>query len=332
MKNPAISVIIPMFNAERFIGECLQSLANQTFQDFEIIIVDDCSTDNSINAATSFNKFFGERLRIAKLNKNSGYASVPRNFALEAASGKYVCFIDNDDFLAETALEELYIVAENFNADVVHTEKYIIVTNENGQFKFTPDSYQTGEFVTEPTLETFDIGERMTGFTQGRFLWNIWSKLFRRQFLIDNKINSPELRLYEDYIFVIKCLVAAKNYVRVPFVDYFCRLRKNSPSHKGMDNLAASDIMCAVVKALDDFTNTNKFFADNPQYKFMLIDFFMQEQLRQASAALLYDGCNIGELYDFMREKAFSRRPQDNIALTAYLFTTCLNLKLEVEN
>ena len=101
-----------MYNAEKFIGECLTSLANQTFQDFEVIIVDDCSTDNSLNAALTFSKIFGERLRLAKLSANSGCPGVPRNFALEAARGEYIFFLDSDDFLSGTALEELYTVAK----------------------------------------------------------------------------------------------------------------------------------------------------------------------------------------------------------------------------
>ena len=165
--NSAVSVIIPMFNAEKYIGETLNSLANQTFQDFEIIVADDCSTDNSRAVVQKFFATFDDRLRIVKLSKNSGSPGAPRNFALTKAHGKYVYFLDSDDLLDKTALEELFNVAENFEADVVHVEKYIVFKGETAEVH----SFQTGEFVTEPTLETFDIGERVKGFTQKRYVW-----------------------------------------------------------------------------------------------------------------------------------------------------------------
>ena len=123
----AISVVIPMYNAEKYIGECLTSLANQTFQDFDVTVVDDCSTDNSRAVVNKFlDTFGGGRLKLKKLSKNSGYPGLPRNSALDMVRGKYVYFLDSDDFLSETAFEELYTVAEKFNADVVHGEKYFV--------------------------------------------------------------------------------------------------------------------------------------------------------------------------------------------------------------
>ena len=119
-KNPAVSVIVALYNAEKYIGECLTSLANQTLKNFEIIVVDDCSTDNSRAVVENFFAKFGDRLKLAKLNKNSGRPGIPRNFALEAAHGKYVYFLDADDLLTATTLEELHTAAEKFNADVVH--------------------------------------------------------------------------------------------------------------------------------------------------------------------------------------------------------------------
>ena len=104
---PEISVIIPLYNAEKYIGACLESLANQTFQDFEVIVADDCSTDKSAMVVKSFISTFGDRLRLVKLSKNSGVPSTPRNFALKKARGKYVYYLDSDDLLTPTAFEEL---------------------------------------------------------------------------------------------------------------------------------------------------------------------------------------------------------------------------------
>ena len=125
MNNPAISVIIPMYNAAEFIAECLDSILLQTFQDFEVIIVDDCSDDNCVEIAESYREKFGERLSIARTETNSGGGGyVPRNIGLSMASGEYVYFVDADDFILLTALETLYAAAKEHDADVVYTADY----------------------------------------------------------------------------------------------------------------------------------------------------------------------------------------------------------------
>lgn len=129
---PAVSVIIPMYNAENYIAESLDSLLNQTLKNIEVIVVDDCSTDNSLNIAMRFTEKFVGRLNLMRLSGNSGCPGIPRNFALEVAHGKYVYFLDSDDFIDATALEHLYEVAEDFDADVVHVDKYFEFTDVQG--------------------------------------------------------------------------------------------------------------------------------------------------------------------------------------------------------
>ena len=327
-----------MYNAEKYIGECLTSLVNQTFQNFDIIVVDDCSTDNSRKVVQSFSETFSGRLKLKKMSKNSGYPGLPRNTAFDMARGKYVYFLDSDDLLTETALEELYNVAEKFDADVVHVEKCFMFLSGYGIKSAEIQSIQTGEFVTEPTLETFDIGERVEGFTQKRYLWWACNKLFRRKFLRDNKISFPAIKSFEDFVFVFNCLVAAKNYVRVPFVSYYYRVRNDSLSHETVDDVRFMDEIISVIKNTDDFMSGRKFFIDNPQYKYMLADFFMQERLEVFTRDFILKGdYTIGEVYNLLCKEILSQRPQDTVALTAYLLVTASVLKLytkhlEVEN
>ena len=326
--NPAVSVIIAMFNAEKYIGECLTSLANQTFQDFEIIIADDCSTDKSRVVVKNFFATFDDRLKVVKLSKNSGYPGLPRNFALKSASGKYIYFLDSDDLLTATALEELFNVAENFNADVVHAETSFIFDDAQGISSAELMVFQTGELVTAPTLETSDIGERVTAFTEKRFLWWACNKLFRRKLLSDNKITFPAVKTFEDFVFTFECLVAAQNYVRVPFVSYYYRIREDSLSHEAVDGALFMHNLIGVVKSTDDFMSGRKFFRDNPKYKYILTDFFMQDRLNVFSQKFLSADYGIGEVYDFFSGRLFSSRPQDLAALTSYLFITASVFKL----
>lgn len=319
-------MIIPMYNVENFIGECLTSLLEQTFQDFEIIIVDDCSTDDSPRVATSFYENFGDRLKIAKLSANSGCPGIPRNFALEMACGEYVYFLDSDDFLSGTALEELYTVAKKFDADVVHAEWHISFRNVNGKFEFKRTSFQEGNFVTEPTLETFDLSERVTGFAEKKYLWWACNKLFRRQLLTENEIKFPEVSVFEDMVFTFMCVVAAKNYVRVPFASYCYRRHDKSISLKKRGAVESTNVVIKIVNALDNFMDGRKFFRNNPQYKYAILDSFLQGQLDCVANAMVINSSQ-GALFNFFRDNIFSVNPQENVALTSYLFIAASTFK-----
>ena len=99
--TPKISIIMAMYNVEKYLEDCLESLLAQTFQDYEIIIVDDCSTDNSCAVAESYMKIFNkkaqEKLRLIRSEKNSGSGGMPRNIGISFARGKYIYFVDSDD-------------------------------------------------------------------------------------------------------------------------------------------------------------------------------------------------------------------------------------------
>lgn len=327
---PAVSVIIPLFNAERYVGECLTSLANQTMQNFEIVVADDCSTDKSVAVVQKFFATFGNRLKVLQLSKNSGAPGIPRNFAINASAGEYIFFLDADDLLDNAALENFYTVAKNFDADVVHAERSLSFVESHGKFEAGFFAFQTGELVTAPTLETFDLKKRVEDFIAKRYLWWGCNKLFRRQFLLDNAITFRPLPRFEDFLFALKCLLAAKNYVRVPNVDYYYRIRTDSMSHKIYpDALTISDELAKIFRAVDEFLNGEKFFRDNFRYKFPIFDLFMREQLDWiADSFFAKNKFDPAELFELLRLKIFSREPANNVALTAYLFVAANLLTL----
>ena len=328
--NPAISVIIPMYNVEKYIAECLESLLAQTFQDFEVIVVDDCSTDFSRDVVHSFFQKFGDKLKLFKMKKNTGFPGIPRNVALEEARGQYVYFLDSDDLLTNTALEELYNVAENFNADVVHCDRYLFFKDDEGKDSAKiAIGFQNAELVAEPTLETFDLNERVTKFTQRKYSWWAWNKLFRRQFLLDSEIKFPEVNVFEDLVFVFKCLVVAKNYVRAPFAGYYYRYNNASMSHKSRNAVDSSITLFKVVNSLDEFMLNEKFFRDNPEYRYEMLNFFIQMRLNViAKKFFVANNYEPAELFESFRENIFSVNPEDYVTLTAYLFVSSNILKL----
>lgn len=191
MSAPAISIVIPLYNAEKYIGECLESILQQSFQDFEIIIVDDCSTDNSAAVVENFLPKFSGRLKIIRTEKNFGNPAMPQNIGIKKAQGKYLFMLDNDDAITKTALEELYTLAEKFQADVVHCEKYFrLKTEQNliGRNDYEVFAAHLKKFVDKPTLISDNVLDRIISLQRNQFIWNLWSKFIRRDFFLENKI------------------------------------------------------------------------------------------------------------------------------------------------
>lgn len=328
--NPKVSVIIPLYNAEKYIEQCLQSLLKQTLDNVEVIVVDDCSTDNSAALAKNMiPQFEGDKsLLCLKTKRNTGWSSLPRNLGVERASGKYIAFMDNDDFMEDNALEIFYNVAEEFQADIVHAEKVILEDGEDSKIS----SIQT-EFVTEPTLETFDIGERLDKFNRKQTHWWVWNKFYRRNFLRENKIKFPNMTTFEDFVYSLYCIAAAKNFVRIPDAVYHWRTRRESNSHKPLSGIDFLEHAADAVKQLDDFMRGEKFFIENQNYKYAVLDFFMQDRLKIFSKSVFVNlKASPGEIYDAFYKQFFKNKPQDNVALSTYLFVAANLFKLEKMN
>lgn len=215
-----ISVVIPMYNAEKYIGDCLDSLLAQTLQDFEVIVVDDCSTDSSCAVVQSYAGKFGGRLKLARTKKNSGGGGyVPRNIGLNLSRGKYIFFADADDFLAENGLEILYAAAEKVEADVVYTAACHYL-ERNGKLNLMTDS---DPFQDNPTLTLDDPNENLRRLFFDRHFRNPWTKFSRRDFLIENEIFFPKIISGGDFIWTIHVYCCVKKFLRLPTPIYFYR-------------------------------------------------------------------------------------------------------------
>ena len=117
--KPTVSIIIPTYNRAHFLGEAIQSVLDQTYQDFEIIVIDDASTDNTEELVKSFGD---ERIRYIRLKENSGASSVPRNTGLRAARGEYIAFLDSDDRWFPTKLTKQMGLIAAHNLDFIASQ------------------------------------------------------------------------------------------------------------------------------------------------------------------------------------------------------------------
>lgn len=317
---PAISVITALYNTEAYIGQCLESLLAQTFQDFEVIVVDDCSTDKSAAIVAEIAPKFEGRLKLIRLKKNSGFPGLPRNTAMNGAKGKYIAFLDSDDFYKPDALEKFYNTAEETDAEVIHAEKYFSFDEEGNDKGII--TFQKAPFVTEPTLEPEDIGERIKRFVSYQTLWWGINKLFRRDFLVKNHIQFPNITAWEDLVLIFHALMRAQKYVRVPDVVYCYRLRKNSLSHKGRDAHEMTSNLIGSMKAMDRVMEKTDFLVQNPQFRYMFVDWYVQGRLRTICDGIYnFDKLHPFQVMDEYRRKFLSVNTADQIALYSYFFT-----------
>lgn len=338
MKNilePKISVIIPVYNAEKYISQCLESILNQTLKEYEVLAVDDCSTDNSVKVIESMSSKFKGKLRLIQRKKNSGAAAIPRNLGLKLARGKYVAFTDNDDMFTKTAFEDMIKAAEKFDADVVHAEKWLIPRDGrveiNDQTPLGITTYEKVKFVDKPTVEKATLPERVKMFCEEKFFWHIWTNLYRRDFLIENEIEFPNMIIADDVMFMFYCVCLSKKFVRVPNIFNIYRYRKDSFSNdrtstnKIIHNWVS--VMINGTKYLDKFMSEEKFFIDNPNYKYMVLDYFVQKHL--SYTASVYAQVPAYEFYDEVK-KEFAKNPNENVTLITHLYNVAEMYRLQL--
>ena len=325
--SPAITVIIAMYNTEEYIGECLESLLAQTFQDFEVIVADDASTDKSVEVVSEFVPRFEGRLKLIRLKKNSGGCGMPRNEAMKIATGKYIAFIDSDDLYKENALEYFYNVAEETGAEVVHAERQISFNEtESKEHAFFDDG------VTAPTFETDDIGERTEKFIEKKFAWNVLNKLFRRDFLVKHKMIFPAMTVWEDFVFLFIALIRAKKYLRVPGVFYCYRVRAASLSHKPINAVDRTKDIFTAFKAVDEAMSKIDFFDKYPEYRYKFFDWYIQNRLPAICKGFYdFDRLTNFEIDGYCRKNLFSVNPKENTSTVSYFFTKAIENKIIVE-
>ena len=203
---PKISVIIPVYNTEKYIEKCLESLAKQTMQDFEVIIVNDGSTDNSKKVIKDYMK--NSNLDIRYLEKENGGLASARNYGVERALGKYISFLDSDDYLDKDLYKNL--------------EKYM---DENiDLIKFKMKTVDEKENVIEKLDgPVFDVCTGEEGYkklcTTDKYMDPACIYLYRREFFVENNFKY-KLRYHEDFGLTSLIIVQAKTFVSTKIFGY----------------------------------------------------------------------------------------------------------------
>lgn len=205
-----ISVIIPVYNVEEYIEQCVESVINQTLKEIEIIIVNDGTQDNSMKR---IERFLSDK-RIIIINKGNGGLSSARNAGLEIARGEYISFVDSDDFIEENMLKELYNGSEK--ADIVFSN--VMLYDE----------------ITKKIKKRMKLNYKLSKENKGFYFWRymgteIWNKIYKRNFLKKEDIKFIENIIYEDIPFGLYSLFLAPKVKYIDKYHYCYRInRENS--------------------------------------------------------------------------------------------------------
>jgi succinoglycan biosynthesis protein ExoO len=221
--NPEVSVIVPAYNTEVYIVRAIESALGQTEKNIEVIVVDDGSTDATVEVARSIPD---KRLKVLVNQKNIGVSSA-RNRALREAQGKWIAVLDSDDWYAPERLEKLLQVAYVEDADLIADDLYFIQDGEKSpQTTFLLKTGLQIDKIRQIDAITF-VETDMPG--QRVLSLGLTKPLVKRDFLVQHGIEYDEtIEIGEDFAFYLKCLVSGARFILIPEAYYFYRARQGS--------------------------------------------------------------------------------------------------------
>lgn len=217
-----ISIIVPVYNAEKYLGETIQSIMNQDYHDFELILINDGSKDRSLDICNEFAQKYSQ-IRVIN-QKNSG-VSAARNRGLAEAKGEFIAFADADDLLEKDMLSVLIKCANEHGADVVSCGAGLV---EDG--KIVKEEYGTN------TLKTYDMNEALKFFLIGdKVNIGVWTKLFKKE-LISDITFSEDKKINEDKLFIFDALMKVNKFVVHDVTKYLYCKREESATTRAFDD------------------------------------------------------------------------------------------------
>lgn len=213
--NIKVSIVVPAYNVENYIEDCLKSLISQTLKEIEIIVVNDGSTDKTPEIIT---KYADLDSRIKVINQENQGISITRNNGIDSAKGEYIGFVDSDDWVDENYFEELYNTAKKFDADLSVAS---ILKHKPNYNKYSLQYKK--QTCAEKTQDKIKICQDK----KKRFFY-VWHKLGKADLIRKNNIKFPAGRIYEDVHFSMKVVHFANKIVSVTNTNYHYLQRENS--------------------------------------------------------------------------------------------------------
>ncbi|MBR0423231.1 MAG: glycosyltransferase [Clostridia bacterium] len=247
-----VSVIIPVYNTEKYLDECLNNMDSQTLKEMEIICVNDGSTDNSLEVLKKHQK---KDKRIKIINQENAGVSAARNAGIKAAKGKYIVFADSDDLIPAYAYKKAFECAEKYNADIVQLGNICFEDGEKMDLNsFSYDDSKIEVYTREKSENPYDMLKvEMT---------SIWNKIWKKSWLIENNLFFKEgIKIAEDGLFNI---IAFANLDRLVHNNniFYC-YRQNRPESVLSRSNAKKNLENGILSAPELINNRYRFNFDN---------------------------------------------------------------------
>lgn len=225
VESPVVSVIVPVYNREQYIGRCIESIVGQSYTDIELILIDDGSTDLSGGICQEY-ALKDERVTyIKKRNEGAGFA---RNTGMDLAKGDFLFFVDSDDFLHKDCLRIMVEMSNRYKADIVKCGY------ERGSQEYFGKTNDRNHVVRKNNIDVFRSREMNIA---------VWGKLYRKEIVSD--IRYPKETLYDDEFFTYKCIYNAKNIVLLSKNLYYNYMSEQSITRSKRSKMPVNVILKA---------------------------------------------------------------------------------------
>lgn len=221
--NPTVSIIVPVYNAEATISRCIESIINQEYRDFELLLIDDGSTDSS---GTICDRYAAEDSRIRLIHKENTGVSETRNMALDLACGTYLQFLDSDDWITPNATRLFVEEAERYHCDMVISDFYRVVGKRVAQ---------KGDIDDDCVLTQEEFSAHMLQNPADFYYGVLWNKLYRRDIVEKYHLRmNPEISWCEDFMFNLEYIRHAEVFYALQVPVYYYVKTKGSLASQGM--------------------------------------------------------------------------------------------------
>lgn len=247
MESIKISVIIPVYNSEAYLSECLDSIFSQTFSDFEVICINDGSTDHSLDILEHYKAMHPNMLILSQPNLHAGVA---RNLGMKNANGEYFLFLDSDDTFSPYFFEKMYKHISSYNADICICEANHL-NNETKELISAPPFIKNNFLPTNDCFSKKDIPDHILNFTSTA----AWNKIFSSIFIKKHDLEFQDLRRANDLFFVNSALLCADKIVTLP--DKLVNYRINQDSNLQSGNSETPLLFWEAIKKLNCFMIEN---------------------------------------------------------------------------
>lgn len=276
--NSLVSVIVPVYNSEKYISRCIENILKQTYPNIEIIIIDDGSNDKTKEIV---DKYIKKNVIQYKFINNSGVSNA-RNCGIELSKGEYICFIDCDDYFDIDYIEILVDLVEKNRCDMGMCSYYVCEESANNKIKKVSKK-QTYRFnETSKMLDSFLIPNRWGGY--------VWNKLFKKNIIIDYNIRfEKDVHISEDFLFLVNYTNYCKSIIGISEKKYHYVQNKNIKTKLSEKDLTLVDAYEKIIamynkydcKCINElyynflkiniyFRNSIKIFPENKHYELYL--------------------------------------------------------------